>query len=343
VSEPAAAPEQSPNAASPIVTPPPVAPKQIAAPAVVSPPVVRWTGDRELLAWRAWRLGLLVDQRGQDCGPRLLSLSAPCIWDGPAVRMDVAPFCTKENPSGIYTLKPAVAEALEWSNNELCWVTGTVAAAPRRRHPPRGPRPRDATSADGQPRGALPGSGGRRAGRARGGRSEADVRVQAKMPEGAVRVGGAVVAGGVRAMHHGSPFPLRLRRSDSPGPLFRVGTGEGMEMRKPESITLPGFRWRSETGYRDLSRMENIGLQLRRVNRAARVLVVGFEPTRAFAQKRERFLRPRRSTPHALPPAAASCRMKFDLRVSNGCRQDPPNADDHPPSPLSAKGEGVRG
>jgi len=35
---------------------------------------------------------------------------------------------------------------------------------------------------------------------------------------------------------------LRLRRSDAPGPLFRVGTGEGMERQKPESITLPGFR-----------------------------------------------------------------------------------------------------
>ena len=45
--------------------------------------------------------------------------------------MDVAPFCTQENPSGIYTLKPAVAETLEWSNNELCWVTGTVALSGR--------------------------------------------------------------------------------------------------------------------------------------------------------------------------------------------------------------------
>jgi len=101
------------------------------APALAPPPVVHWTGDRELLAWRAWRLGLLVDQRGQDCGPRLLSLSAPCIWDGPAVRMDVATLCTQEDPSGIYTLKPTVAEALVWNSNELCWVTGTVALSGR--------------------------------------------------------------------------------------------------------------------------------------------------------------------------------------------------------------------
>ena len=94
-------------------------------------PVVRWTGDRELLGWRAWRLGLLVDERGQDCGPRLLSLSAPCIWDGPAVRVEVAPSAPPENPSGIYALKPAVAERSAWPLGDYCWVTGTVALSGR--------------------------------------------------------------------------------------------------------------------------------------------------------------------------------------------------------------------
>jgi hypothetical protein len=130
-SEAPTAPAKSPIITPPIVTPAPIAVKQIAAPALVSPPTVRWTADRELLAWRAWRLGLLVDQRGQDCGPRLLSLSAPCIWDGPAIRVEVVPSAPPENPSGIYTLKPAVAEAIEWSDNELCWVTGTVALSGR--------------------------------------------------------------------------------------------------------------------------------------------------------------------------------------------------------------------
>jgi hypothetical protein len=67
----------------------------------------------------------------RDYGPRLLSLSAPCIWDGPAIRADLTAFCTIENPSGIYALKPAVAEANAWTRGEHCWVTGTVAVSGR--------------------------------------------------------------------------------------------------------------------------------------------------------------------------------------------------------------------
>ena len=133
LSAPVAAPGKPPLTKPAIVTPPPPEPKRIAAPPLVSPspPVVRWTGDRELLAWRGWRLGVLVDEDEAWLGMRLLSLSAPCIWDGPAIRVEVVPSAPPENPSGIYTLKPAVAETLDWSNNELCWVTGTVALSGR--------------------------------------------------------------------------------------------------------------------------------------------------------------------------------------------------------------------
>jgi hypothetical protein len=74
---------------------------------------------------------LLIDDGGKDDGPRLLSLSAPCIWDGPAARAEVAPLCTIDNPSGIYGLKLAVAEANAWTRSEHCWVTGTVALSGR--------------------------------------------------------------------------------------------------------------------------------------------------------------------------------------------------------------------
>jgi len=124
-------------------------------------PVVQWTSDRELLAWRAWRLAILVEEDvrsspspegrggqgvrtdgrgGQGVrtpdgsvgqGVRLLSLSAPCIWDGPAIRVEVVPSAPPENPSGIYALKPAVAEGSAWPLGDYCWVTGTVALSGR--------------------------------------------------------------------------------------------------------------------------------------------------------------------------------------------------------------------
>ena len=112
------APRPAPEALrSPIITPPP---KPAAAPAradtspgpaanhhgyiaaAAAPPVVQWQSDRELVAWRAWRLAILVDKgvcgspspegrggQGLSASPRLLSLSAPCIWDGPAIRVDL--------------------------------------------------------------------------------------------------------------------------------------------------------------------------------------------------------------------------------------------------------------
>jgi hypothetical protein len=108
----------------PIITPPPGP-----SPPPFSPPLVQWAEPRELVAWRAWRLGFFLRRAGGDGGPRLLSLSAPCIWNGPVVR-DGAPLVDNRYPSGIYALKPEVADRIQWQN-EHCWVTGTIALSGR--------------------------------------------------------------------------------------------------------------------------------------------------------------------------------------------------------------------
>ena len=93
-------------------------------------PVVQWDSDTELLAWRAWRLGLLLPEDGDDAtGPILLSLVAPCVWNGPVVH-EGKPFGTIQIPSGIYALKPSVLDRFNWQN-EHCWVTGTIALSGR--------------------------------------------------------------------------------------------------------------------------------------------------------------------------------------------------------------------
>ena len=98
-------------------------------PAAPSPPAVQWTEPRELLAWRAWRLGFLLLRHGGDGGPRLLSLSASCIWNGPVVS-ERAPQLPTDTPSGIYALKVDIADRINWQN-EHCWVTGTIALSGR--------------------------------------------------------------------------------------------------------------------------------------------------------------------------------------------------------------------
>ena len=93
---------------------------------------------------------------------------------------------------------------------------------------------------------------------------------------------------------------------------------------KPESATLPGCPWRSEPGYAEISHVnDNLMRSSSRVNGPPLgVLVAGFEPARACAQRCERSLRlpvsphqhlvgceprqsrrPRRETSHVLPPA----------------------------------------
>jgi hypothetical protein len=110
-----------------IITPPPAVAVAIAPHA--APPVVRWTGDGELVAWRAWRLAILLHDDVDRVGPRLLSLSAACVWDGPAIRAHILP--TAEAPGGIYALKTNLTEMGDWTLNEHCWVTGWVALSGR--------------------------------------------------------------------------------------------------------------------------------------------------------------------------------------------------------------------
>ncbi len=113
------------------LTKPPSPPPHLTAPSppLFSPPVVQWHEPRELLAWRAWRLGFLLRCRGGDGGPRLLSLAASCIWNGPVAR-DGVPLAETRYPSGIYALKLDVADQIQW-HNEHCWVTGTIALSGR--------------------------------------------------------------------------------------------------------------------------------------------------------------------------------------------------------------------
>jgi hypothetical protein len=96
-----------------------------------APPVVRWQGTHELLAWRAWRIANCVS-RARDFvnGPCLVSLTAPCIWNGPVVRATL-PSEIVDPPSGIYALKPRYGERWQWQYLEGCWVTGTVALSGR--------------------------------------------------------------------------------------------------------------------------------------------------------------------------------------------------------------------
>ena len=119
-------PTQTVIAKPPIPTPPPPRP----SPPVVAdrtPPLVQWTEPGELLAWRCWRLGFLLRGSGGDGGPRLLSLSAPCVWNGPVVRCGVPAL---DQPSGIYALKADQAGWVDWQNEHV-WVVGTIALSGR--------------------------------------------------------------------------------------------------------------------------------------------------------------------------------------------------------------------
>jgi hypothetical protein len=66
----------------------------------------------------------------EEAGPRLLSMSAPRIWDGPVATAD-KPTVETELPSGIYVLKPDVGAKSRWQFYEDCCVTGTVALSGR--------------------------------------------------------------------------------------------------------------------------------------------------------------------------------------------------------------------
>ena len=90
---------------------------------------VPYTEPTELLAWRVWRLGFFLRRHSGDGGPRLLSLTAPCVWNGPVVRVH-PPIIETLTPNGIYALKPEVADRVDW-RNQFCWVSGTIALSGR--------------------------------------------------------------------------------------------------------------------------------------------------------------------------------------------------------------------
>jgi len=133
VEQPQATPTPEVAIKVPIITPPPRGSPPVHLAATSPPPFsaasVQWAGTEELVAWRAWRLGFFLRRAGGDGGPRLLSLSATCIWNGPVVR-DGVPLPSMDQPSGIYALKPEVADRIQWQN-EHCWVTGTIALSGR--------------------------------------------------------------------------------------------------------------------------------------------------------------------------------------------------------------------
>src|SRR5438045_6626875 len=91
------------------------------------------------------------------------------------------------------------------------------------------------------------------------------------------------------------PRPHPPRHRERAGEVARrggttAGAG-GRTSKKPESVTLPGFSWRSEISHAETSQVkENIIGYRRRVKPRphAGVLVAGFEPTRACAQRLER-------------------------------------------------------
>jgi hypothetical protein len=129
-------------AKKPIITPPPAATAVVTPaqpPQPSPPPVVCFTSDRELLAWRAWRLAIVIEEpaggqgerperRGVQ-GVRLISLSAPCVWDGPAIRGHAVPI--PDQPGGIYALKEDLSDVVGWRLSEQVWVTGRVALSGR--------------------------------------------------------------------------------------------------------------------------------------------------------------------------------------------------------------------
>lgn len=93
-----------------------------------APPVpAQWTSDRELLAWRAWRLAYWSDERW----PHLVSLGVPWLWGGPVLRADRLPEACPMNRSGVHAIKRSLYGHLDWVENEHVRVVGWVALSGR--------------------------------------------------------------------------------------------------------------------------------------------------------------------------------------------------------------------
>src|SRR5437764_13130858 len=103
-----------------------------------------------------------------------------------------------------------------------------------------------------------------------------------------------LVRGEARGPNGPRPHPPRHR--ERAGEVARrggttAGAG-GRTSKKPESVTLPGFSWRSEISHAETSQVKREHHRLSSPSQAssphAGVLVAGFEPTRACAQRLER-------------------------------------------------------
>ena len=105
----------------------PPAPRQGGAYGTLTIPVAHWTQPRELLAWRAWGLGVWPG----EAGPRLTSLGVRWVWSGPVLRADFRPHGSLANRSGIHAMKARYYGQIDWVWSEFCWVTGWVALSGR--------------------------------------------------------------------------------------------------------------------------------------------------------------------------------------------------------------------
>lgn len=86
-------------------------------------PIATWP-ERELLAWRVWRLGW----HARAGGLRLVSFNRPCIWDGPVLRADVVP--GPDNNAGVYAFKGCPRTVRRAWGGPL-WLSGWVALSGR--------------------------------------------------------------------------------------------------------------------------------------------------------------------------------------------------------------------
>ena len=107
----------------------PKPPAAAATPAPLPRPVqlVRWDGNRELIAWRVWRLCRWYGDRGA----RLASITARWAWDGPVFSAHRPPGIGPTDYAGIYALRgrPSARTSRSWGT--AIHVLGCVALSGR--------------------------------------------------------------------------------------------------------------------------------------------------------------------------------------------------------------------
>ena len=91
------------------------------------PKPAQWTSDRELVAWRAWRLAYWPSENRLY----LMSLGVPWLWGGPVLVADHKPDPGPMNRSGVYAIKAPHYRSLERLWTAQVRVTGWVALSGR--------------------------------------------------------------------------------------------------------------------------------------------------------------------------------------------------------------------